>query len=263
MIKQNMKRKKLCLVLACIVLIFAGVQFDWLFNHSQSVVAALSILSSLGLATTLMMLATNNHDEVNGIDEVATEQQNEATQENTDKKPLDSAEPQESMALCNSEADEYFITIKEDLNQVDRLVSDAVNNLVLNFGYITKLSKTHHDMVLAIEKMAIPDGNAEIIALLDKQMVIADKIETELGSAMTSLQFGDLVTQLVAHTKNQVETLNRVLQRIDRQDDWKGQVRSAEEVQEGITNAVKTATAKSKRKPVVQQEMQMGDIELF
>ncbi len=59
--------------------------------------------------------------------------------------------------LCSVEADEYFMNIKEELNQVDRLVSDAVNNLVINFRYISKLTKSHHDMVLVIEKMAAPE----------------------------------------------------------------------------------------------------------
>ena len=35
--------------------------------------------------------------------------------------------------LCSVNAEEYFVNIKEDLTQVDRLVSDAVNNLVINF----------------------------------------------------------------------------------------------------------------------------------
>ena len=109
-------------------------------------------------------------------------------------------------ALCNVEADEYFLNIKGELNQVDRLVSDAVNNLVINFRYISKLTKTHHEMVTTIERMAIPDGNKPILELLDKQMEIAD---------------------------------------------------------EGISKAVNIAKTKGKRKPVVQQGMQMGDVELF
>ena len=68
--------------------------------------------------------------------------------------------------LCSVEADEYFMNIKMGLGQIDRLVSDAVNNLVINFKYISKLTKTHHEMVLAIEKMAAPEGSRPIIELL-------------------------------------------------------------------------------------------------
>ncbi|MBL8497604.1 MAG: hypothetical protein IT524_01655 [Nitrosomonas sp.] len=165
--------------------------------------------------------------------------------------------------LCNVDAEEYFMNIKEDLSQVDRLVSDAVNNLVINFRYISKLTKTHHDMVLAIEKMAVPEKSVPIIELLEKQMVIADKIEQELEMTVTSLQFGDLVTQLLAHTVKQVENLNIELQHIDRQADWKNGRSSVQEKHEGISSAVKAANTRAKKKPVVQQGMQMGDIELF
>mgnify|MGYP003545272862 CR=1 FL=1 len=124
-------------------------------------------------------------------------------------------------ALCNAEVDEYFMNIKSELGQVDRLISDAVNNLVINFHYISKLTKTHHEMVLVIEKMASPEASKPILELLDKQMNIADKIEQELEMAITSLQFGDLVTQLLAHTTHQVEMLNMELQRVDREDNWR------------------------------------------
>lgn len=167
--------------------------------------------------------------------------------------------------LCTAEADEYFMSIKGELNQIDRLVSDAVNNLVINFRYISELTKSHHDMVLAIEKMAAPEGSKPILELLEKQMVIADKIEQELEMAVTSLQFGDLVTQLLAHTTHQVEMLNMELQRVDRQSNWKKKIgkESLHTIHEGISKAVDVAKIKSKRKPVVQQGMQMGDIELF
>ena len=166
-------------------------------------------------------------------------------------------------ALCSVEADEYFMNIKEELNQVDRLVSDAVNNLVINFKYISRLTKSHYDMVLVIEKMAAPEGSKPILELLEKQMIIADKIEQELEMAITSLQFGDLVTQLLAHTARQVEILNMELQRIDRLSNWKGRNTTLQGIHEGISKAVNMANSKSKRKPVVQQGMQMGDIELF
>jgi len=167
--------------------------------------------------------------------------------------------------LCNAEADEYFMSIKEELNQVDRLVSDAVNNLVINFGYISNLTKSHHEMVVAIEKMAVPEGSKPMLELLEKQMVIADKIEQELEMAVTSLQFGDLVTQLLAHTTRQVEALNIELQRIERQGSWKENAskNTLGTIHEGISKAVNMAKTKGKKKPVVQQGMQMGDIELF
>ncbi len=47
-----------------------------------------------------------------------------------------------------------------------------------------------------------PEEKQLIIELLQKQMVIADKIEHELEMTATSGQFGDLVTQLLAQMRN-------------------------------------------------------------
>ena len=167
--------------------------------------------------------------------------------------------------ICNNAADEYFMGIKGDLNQAERLVSDAVNNLVINFRYISKLTESHHEMVLAIERMATPEGNSCINALLEKQMAIANQIEQELEMAITSLQFGDLVAQLLAHTTRQVEMLNVELQRIDRQGGRQGKTEreALDSIHSGISKAVDVVKNKSKKKPVVQQGMQMGDVELF
>jgi len=167
--------------------------------------------------------------------------------------------------ICNNAADEYFMGIKGDLNQAERLVSDAVNNLVINFRYISKLTESHHEMVLAIERMSAPEGNSCINALLEKQMAIANQIEQELEMAITSLQFGDLVAQLLAHTTRQVEMLNVELQRIDRQGGRQGKTEreALDSIHSGISKAVDVVKNKSKKKPVVQQGMQMGDVELF
>lgn len=165
--------------------------------------------------------------------------------------------------LCSANAEEYFVNIKEDLTQVDRLVSDAVNNLVINFKYISQLTKTHHDMVLAIEKLALPEEKQSIIELLQKQMVIADKIEHELEMTVTSLQFGDLVTQLLAHTVKQVDSLNKELQRIDGKENFNNECTSLQAKHQKISKAVSAANIRIKEKPVAQQGMQMGDIELF
>jgi hypothetical protein len=259
-IRADVHRKYVFLIVAVIVLVFAGIQVYWLYIKTVSIIGVLSILTSLGLTATLIALAKINRNELNVSDTQSEAQPKEPineVEENDDSIAVENA------VICNLEADEYFMTVKEELNQVDRLVSDAVNNLVINFRYISKLTKTHHDMVLAIERMAAPEGSKPILELLQKQMVIADKIEQELDAAVTSLQFGDLVTQLIAHTTYQVETLNLVLQRIDRQIAWKGQEKSIDEIHAGISKAMKIANTKGKRKPVVQQGMQMGDIELF
>lgn len=167
--------------------------------------------------------------------------------------------------ICDNAVDEYFLGIKGDLNQVDRLVSDAVNNLVINFKCIGELTKSYHELVLAIEKITHSEGCSPITGLLEKQMVIANRIEQELEMAIISLQFGDLVSQLLAHTSRQVKMLNVELECFDRQDDWQGETekKTFDSIHSGVSKAVKVVKNKSRDKPVVQQGMQMGDIDIF
>ncbi len=260
MIRTDVHRYYIFLIVAVIVLFFAGVQAYWLHMNTVSIIGVLSVLTSLGLTMTLIALATNNWNENNLPDSQSEILIEKSTEENeTD----DDVVHVENLEIFNLEADEYFLKVKEELNQVDRLVSDAVNNLVNNFRYISSLTKTHHDMVLLIERMAAPEGSKPILELLQKQMEIANKIEQELDAAVTSLQFGDLVTQLIAHTTRQVDTLNMVLQRIDRQNSWKYPEKNIDQLHSGISKAIKIVNSKGKKKPVVQQGMQTGDIELF
>ncbi|MBY0475490.1 MAG: hypothetical protein K2Q13_10590 [Nitrosomonas sp.] len=167
--------------------------------------------------------------------------------------------------ICNNAANEYLMGIRGDLKQAERLVSDAVNNLVCNFRYISKLTGSHHEMVLAIERMAPPEGRHPISGLLEKQMVIANRIEQELDAVITSLQFGDLVAQLLEHTARQVEILSDELRRIDRQGGSQGRDRKRyfKSMPSEINKAVNGVKNMGKKKPVVQQGMKMGDIELF
>jgi hypothetical protein len=209
-------------------------------------------------------IATMTSNKTSGEEKIMTELQ--SVSDKLDNKSEDKlALKDNDKVICNNAADEYFMGIKEDLNQAERLVSDAVNNLVINFRYISKLTESHHEMVLAIERMTAPEASSSINELLEKQMVIANQIEQELEMVITSLQFGDLVAQLLAHTTRQVEMLNVELQRIDRQGAWQGETerKALDSIHSGISKAVEVVKNKSKKKPVVQQGMQMGDVELF
>ncbi|MDH5479424.1 MAG: hypothetical protein OEX11_01505 [Nitrosomonas sp.] len=259
-IKPVVNTKYGFLVAAGIVLVFASIQIYWVLAYTASIISGLSILTSLGLVSALIALS-QSHQNI-----VSTAESSPEALEKTNVEAVVSDDDYlsiEDTVICNEEADEYFKTIKEDLSQVDRLVSDAINNLVISFKFINELTKSHHEMVTAIEKLAAPEGSKPILALLKKQMVVADKIESELDTAVTSLQFGDLVTQLIGHSARQMETLQSVLQRVDRKLDLKAQKKSVDEINAKITHAITVANSGTKKKPVVQQNMQMGDIELF
>jgi len=252
--KTERKKKWLYIAFAGMVLVFVGIQIHWLLDESGSGMQGLSIVTSVGLVWTLVMLSIAEH-----------EKNTEVRLENSDQKSGAANEPQTlvSESICNIEVDEYFCDIKEELGQADKLVSDAVNNLVMNFNYISKLTSSHHSMVLAIEKMAAPADNEPVLQLLKRQMKIAEKIEQELSAAVTSLQFGDLVTQLLSHTAHQIDALNMSLHHIDRQSINKPGGRSFNEVRNEVSKVVISVKNNVKAKPVVQQGMRVGEVDLF
>ncbi|GJL75904.1 hypothetical protein [Nitrosomonas sp.] len=163
----------------------------------------------------------------------------------------------------NVAVNEYFLNIKSELNQIDRLVNDAVTHLVINFEYINELSKSQHESILDIRKLSISMNNKSVLELLNKQIGIADKNEQELQSALTALQFGDLVSQLLAHTTKQIDMLNKALQHVDYIINMSDSEKHQQEIGNEISMAIQLAVTKRMNKPVVQYEIQKGEIELF
>jgi len=252
-------RRRMVLLCACLSLAMAGVQIDMIGLEDGMTAPMVSALIGIALAGALVALATvtSKVKHESAMEPEGPEIQHEAR--------IDLA-AQDMGVFCNSELDDYFAGIKGELSQVDRLVGDAVGNLVASFKYIGKLTRSQQEISQAIVATVSPAGGEPIGQLLERQTVIAGQIEQEVDAAVTSLQFGDLVAQLVGHTMIRVEAIGTALQRIDRLDAGQrgGELASKpRRIHEGISGAVMAANATSRRKPVVQQGMQRGDIELF
>jgi hypothetical protein len=249
------------LLCAGLAIAVAGAQVHLIGPEGGMTVLLMSALVSMALAGALitlgLMTSRTKHEPEMAAEDPAAEH---AT-------GVDRA-AQDMKVFCRSQLDDYFAGIKGELNQVDRLVGDAAGNLVASFKYIGKLTRSQQEISEAIaQSAAIGCGTGEPAGpLLERQAVIADQIEQEADAAVTSLQFGDLVAQLLSHTMIRVEALGEALERIDRQDvDQESDelARKPRRIHEGISGAVTAANAASRRKPVVQHGMQTGEVELF
>jgi methyl-accepting chemotaxis protein len=90
-----------------------------------------------------------------------------------------------------------------------------------------------------------------------------EKLEAEVNAAVTSLQFQDMVTQLLAHVGKRVDGMSAVTQVARPLADpalQPGAIAGANAVLETEIRNAREATAKN---PVTQASMQTGDIELF
>jgi len=162
-----------------------------------------------------------------------------------------------------SEINEYLLSIKNDLNQIERLVDDATTNLVTNFKNINELHHSNQTISSNITIHSIPETNTLIQESLQQKAIISKKIEDELKSALISLQFGDLVSQLLVHTTKQVEILNRALQHSGVSQSELNIQSTLKDIPHGLSEALQQAQISRTNKPVEHHEIQTGKIELF
>lgn len=249
------KRKRLFLALAIGVLVFTGFQCFWYLTVDGSILQAMSIMVSIALAVTLLKSGkTAAYKEENCVCRQGGEAEVHA---------LYAKFSPDCKVHCNREVAEYLTNIKNELDQAEQLVNEAVTNLAVNFNYIGELTTAQHDMALAIEEMAMTGDNAGVVKLLRRQMMVAKKIEQELATMATSMQVGDLVVQLLKHTARQINSLDSVLRHIDQHDNQEKNIIEPDDTHNQMTNTAEKMKKNNQRKPVLQQGVQSGEVELF
>lgn len=150
---------------------------------------------------------------------------------------------------------------------------------------ISELIRRMRDLVVAVEKdvnaMAAKDmdhaiqskqilmdsmGNADSMNVamentMQKMREIARHIEQDVNSAITNLQFQDMTTQLVEHTKKRIAAIEQVIRKAAQVEvtDISGRGALLEE----IADILAEAGQNGQKNPVRQESMESGDIELF
>jgi hypothetical protein len=171
--------------------------------------------------------------------------------------------------FCNSQLDDYFAGVKGELDQVEKLIGDATGDLIASLKCISKLSCSQLEISMSIARLAAGDQRGDegesVGHLLMRQKAIVVQIEQEVNAAVTSMQFGDLVVQLLDHVMIRIEALGTALQRVDTQDMTAGgdTVYKPHRFHEGVAKAVTAANTVTLETPVKQRDMSAGDIDLF
>jgi hypothetical protein len=101
-----------------------------------------------------------------------------------------------------------------------------------------------------------------------KQTEISGKVNDVVGSAVTSLQFQDLVNQLLQHSRKRLDSMQEAWRIIGdfAKDEQSGKPTSSydvDRVRQKVVEIFKSANQISQRNPVRQEHMQSGDIDLF
>ena len=157
--------------------------------------------------------------------------------------------------------------IRSNVAQVHIAIDDAeksVNQMASLDMEFALQSKQRLDNVLNhVQKV-----NQTMAGVIAKQSDISTKVDEVVGAAVTSLQFQDMVNQLVQHSIQRIDSMQDAWQRMGdvanlEQTGVVGSQPDVEVVCREIAEMFKRADHLSARNPVRQEHMQSGEIELF
>lgn len=157
--------------------------------------------------------------------------------------------------------------IRSNVSQVHDAIEDAeksVNQMAsLDMDFALQ-SKNRLDKVLN----HVQQVNQTMAGVIAKQSDISIKVDEVVGAAVTSLQFQDMVNQLVQHSIQRIDSMQDAWQRMGdvANLEQSGGVVSQPDVEvvcHEIAEMFQRADHLSARNPVRQEHMQSGDIELF
>lgn len=177
------------------------------------------------------------------------------------------AELRKLLSAVSEHGQQHLIEVEDDLQQTTFLLSEAINKL--------------GDSFMAIHE-AITNQQAVIEGLLDKRDIdhadhdlletYKNKISQDVDAAVTSLQFQDLTSQLIARTVNRVNGLKTLLEALATHGNGANQDQAQEQQDitqylESLNNSFHAGshalTGGLSRRSVGQQDMRSGDIDLF
>ena len=158
--------------------------------------------------------------------------------------------------------------IQGELGQVSTLVDDAIKTLVESFNSLNEQVAEQANLVQYIVTEVSDSGNHEV-EQLTRIFELSQQINQNVASATRSLQFDDIVQQLVTHSHRRTEQMEQLFAGLyQKLSDLKAAephgsnqiVKYIEAMQEEIA---RSRAALEKANPVKQTSMGAGKAELF
>ncbi len=145
-----------------------------------------------------------------------------------------------------------------ELNSAERSIHEMAS-MDMNFALQSK--KNVQEMMGEIQ-----DFNASMSKMVERLAVISGEIENNVNSAVTTLQFQDLATQLLGHTKARVQAMKSALREMAAAGTGQANPEQHSADLARYRQAIREHVAgleDVKSNPVSQEHMGAGDIELF
>ena len=167
----------------------------------------------------------------------------------------------------SARAEHFSQQIRGNVKQVHSAIVDAEQS-------INNMASLDMDFALDFEESpgrnhaARTASNLEMSQVIVKQTEISGKVNEVVGNAVTSLQFQDMVNQLLQHSSLRLDSMQEAWRIIGdlAKEEQSGRLASSDEadrVRQKIVEIFKSANQISQRNPVRQEHMQSGDIDLF
>ncbi len=167
----------------------------------------------------------------------------------------------------SARAEHFSLQIRGNVKQVHAAIMDAEQS-------INQMASLDMDFALASKNrldgimQRVQQANRDMSQVIVKQTVISGKVNDVVGSAVTSLQFQDLVNQLLQHSRLRLDSMQEAWRIIGdmAQAEQAGKPSAPDEtdrVRQQVVNIFSKANQVSQRNPVRQEHMQSGAIDLF
>jgi hypothetical protein len=158
----------------------------------------------------------------------------------------------------------HLAEVETDLQQTELLLEEAVDKLTSSFMAIHGAVGARQDAIdrLLAGATLAPEDAAQLAAM-------AGDVGTHVNTAITSMQFQDMTSQLIARTLKRVTGLRDFLGTLDEHGAAIGPDTGSDEIVERLGKvsmalAIQSLELRSVlRKSVEQQHLESGDIELF
>ena len=151
-------------------------------------------------------------------------------------------------------------TVYDSIGEAEKSISNMAS-LDMNFALAAK--EKIDGTLEHVKKM-----NKNMIQVIEDQHLISVEVDEVVGRAVTSLQFQDMVGQLIQHSHTRISNMENAWVRLGEwsKQSQQGQAASMERISQmrsEINDIFADAERLSERSPVRQNKLESGDIDLF
>jgi methyl-accepting chemotaxis protein len=161
----------------------------------------------------------------------------------------------------------FSLEIRNNISLMHHTITDAEASINQLASLDMEFALKSEDRLA--ETLAHAHGiNSSMADAMAEQSKLTEEVDIVIGKAITSLQFQDMMTQLLQHSALRLESIHAAWEKIGEwsENSRKG-IRTTADMQDNMTREIESllskANAASNKNPVRQDSMDSGGIELF